>query len=85
MMDMFAMEEFIALGDGWAPEQTYAVNHFDDLKVTEAQDGLQEFRIKSKPLDDPQVDVLHDLLDSSQEGNAACLEPECPLVFSNIY
>lgn len=82
---MFAMEEFIALGDGWAPEQTYAVNHFDDLKVTEAQDGLQEFRIKSKPLDDPQVDVLHDLLDSSQEGNAACLEPECPLVFSNIY
>lgn len=68
MMDVFDMEEFMPLGDGWSPEQMYTASHFDDLKVTEVQDGLHDFGIKSKPLAESRVDMLQDLLDSPQEG-----------------
>jgi len=60
------MEEFMQLGDVWA--QTFDVSHFDDLKVTEAKDGLNGFSFKPKPQVDVQVDLLEDLLDSPVGG-----------------
>lgn len=66
-MDLFDMEEFMQLGGSWTPaaEQTFAVNHFDDLLVTEEAEGcLHEFSIKFKPRDS----TLHDLLSSPLEG-----------------
>lgn len=58
------MEEFMDLADVWCDDQTFDVNHFDDLDVTEAKDGLCYDSVKSKP----RVDLLHSLIDTPVGG-----------------
>lgn len=53
----------------WALDQAFDFSPFDDLTgVTEVQDGLPEFSIKSETLMDTQMDGLLDICPVSNEG-----------------